>query len=139
MYPWAYSVWKLRQSKCRTRESSVSGHIYLLVMTKKCPRCGSSVGVRIIQWGMPAEEPDPSNYVSGGCIFPGDKPDYHCLRCASDFYRKKNEWRNRFIRENFDGISIRCRNCTEWLPADEWLAQHKCANLVNPQAEKTEH
>jgi hypothetical protein len=139
LYPWAYSVGKLRQSKCQARKSFVSGHLYLLVMTKKCPTCGSSDEVRIIQWGMPSEEPDPSKYVAGGCIVPGNKPDFHCLRCTTDFYRNKNEWRSRFIWANFDGISIRCRNCFEWFPADQWSAQHKCENLANPQAEKMDH
>lgn len=94
-------------------------------MSRKCPNCDSSEEVRIILWGMPSEEPDSSKYVIGGCTISGDRPDYHCLKCATDFFRKKNEWRNRFIWDNFDGISVQCSKCREWFLADERLAQHK--------------
>mgnify|MGYP000045825814 CR=1 FL=1 len=60
-------------------------------MKKKCPICNSSEHVRIIQWGMPDGEPDPSKYVVGGCIIPDDEPDYICLFCETEFYKGKRE------------------------------------------------
>ena len=105
-------------------------------MTKECPKCETSDAVRIIQWGLPEFEPDPAKFVMGGCIAPPDKPDYVCLTCSTEFYKQKNEWRNRFIWDSLDGISIQCRDCEEWVPASAESGQHICTTFKNPPSPK---
>ena len=48
----------------------------------KCPKCDSSVGIREILYGMPAEEPDSSKYIIGGCLFTGNDPKWACINCG---------------------------------------------------------
>jgi len=108
-------------------------------MTKKCPTCRTSDDVRIILWGMPAEEPDQSKYYLGGCLFSEDLPDYKCLKCSTEFFKNKNEWRNRFIWDSLEGISIKCKKCQEWLPASADSSKHKCSIPQNPQAKEQGH
>jgi len=108
-------------------------------MRKKCPTCGSSDDVRKILWGMPAEEPDYAKYVIGGCLISEDMPDYKCLKCSTEFFKNKNEWRNRFIWDSLDGISIKCKKCEEWLPASLEASKHKCSILKKPQAKDLGH
>ena len=55
---------------------------------------------------MPSEEPDPAKYVIGGCLFDDDMPDYKCIKCATDFYKKGSQSRNRFVMDSLDGIQI---------------------------------
>lgn len=98
-------------------------------MTKKCPTCHKSDEVRIILWGMPAGKPDPSKYYVGGCLVSPDVPDYKCLRCSTEFYKRKNEWRNRFVWDSLDGIEIQCRECKEWFPASLEKDQHNCVTI----------
>ena len=40
--------------------------------------------MRMILWGIPAEEPDPSKYVVGGCcVSPtGVDPTHECINCG---------------------------------------------------------
>jgi hypothetical protein len=54
---------------------------------KKCPVCNSKEGVREYLYGMPSEEPDPTKFVTGGCCFSDDMPDYKCISCQTDFYK----------------------------------------------------
>ena len=54
---------------------------------KKCPVCNSKEGVREYLYGMPSEEPDPTKFVTGGCCFSDDMPDYKCITCQTDFYK----------------------------------------------------
>ncbi len=51
-------------------------------MKRKCPTCKSSDGVRLIIWGMPADEPDESKYFVGGCLVEDAMPDYKCITCG---------------------------------------------------------
>ena len=36
---------------------------------------------------MPSEEPDPAEYLIGGCLVSEDMPDYRCITCSTNFYR----------------------------------------------------
>jgi hypothetical protein len=94
-------------------------------MKKKCPVCNSSDGVREYLYGMPSEEPDPAKYVIGGCCPCEDMPDLKCIRCATDFYKDKNEFKNRFISDG-SGISFQCKRCKEWIPALTEIDWHQC-------------
>ncbi len=47
-----------------------------------CPTCTSSTNVREVLYGMPADEPDSSKYVLGGCCISPDSPDFVCLQCG---------------------------------------------------------
>ena len=40
--------------------------------------------MRMILWGMPAEEPDPDKYVVGGCCLSptGVDPTHECIKCG---------------------------------------------------------
>jgi hypothetical protein len=46
---------------------------------KSCPRCLSDKTIRIILWGLPAEEPDPAIYTLGGCCVEGKVPEMECI------------------------------------------------------------
>jgi hypothetical protein len=48
---------------------------------------------------MPSEEPDPAKYLVGGCCPPDEMPDYRCIKCSTEFDKKSNESRNRFITD----------------------------------------
>lgn len=47
-----------------------------------CPSCLSDQIVRTILWGMPYEEPDPSEFVMGGCCVEEDMPEMRCIKCG---------------------------------------------------------
>ena len=53
-------------------------------MTITCPICSTSQNVREILYGMPAKEPDPSIYITGGCLVESDQPTHRCLECGWD-------------------------------------------------------
>ena len=97
-------------------------------MKKKCPTCNSRDGVREFLYGMPSEEPDPSKYVLGGCCFSDDRPDYRCIKCATDFYKDGAKYHNKFVSDG-TGISWLCKKCNEWFPA---LDSHACEQKVDP-------
>ena len=46
-----------------------------------CPGCLSDVSIRIILWGLPAEQPDPNLYVTGGCCIEENMPEMQCITC----------------------------------------------------------
>jgi hypothetical protein len=61
-------------------------------MKRKCPNCNSSDGVRTILWGMPSDWPDESKYYIGGCLMSENAPDYKCITCGWEgFKRVKKE------------------------------------------------
>ncbi len=74
---------------------------------------------------MPSEEPDPSKYVIGGCTFSEGSPDYRCIKCATDFYKDKDLFHNRFISDG-SGLSFQCRVCKAWVPAISEIDWHEC-------------
>jgi hypothetical protein len=94
-------------------------------MTKPCPTCNSTEGVREYLYGMPSAEPDPAKYVIGGCLIDDDMPDYKCIKCATDFYKGNGKSRNRFIMESLEGITITCGKCRAEHEAAE-ASQHEC-------------
>ena len=49
---------------------------------KKCPHCGSTDEIREILYGLPSEEPDPTKYVTGGCLIGDDDPVWACVECG---------------------------------------------------------
>ena len=51
---------------------------------KNCPSCKGKGTVRMILWGMPAEEPDPNKYVIGGCCLSPTGVDltHECIKCG---------------------------------------------------------
>jgi hypothetical protein len=51
-------------------------------MKKRCPKCLSSEGIRLILWGMPSEEPDMDKYYLGGCTSEGHWSKYKCVGCG---------------------------------------------------------
>jgi len=57
-------------------------------MKRKCPTCNSSDGVRIIIWGMPAGPPDESKYYIGGCLVDDQMPDYKCITCGWEGFKR---------------------------------------------------
>jgi tRNA(Ile2) C34 agmatinyltransferase TiaS len=100
-------------------------------MKKNCPVCRSPEGVREFFYGMPNEESDSSKYVPGGCIFTEGRPDYRCIKCATDFYEDKDLFHNRFISVG-SGISFQCRECKAWVPAISEIDWHECSSEVSP-------
>ena len=94
-------------------------------MKKKCPICNSRVGVREFIYGMPDREPDPSKYIVGGCSISEDMPDYRCINCATDFYKSRDEYQNRFI-SNGSGINFQCKECNELIPTAVDIDWHDC-------------
>jgi hypothetical protein len=50
---------------------------------RNCPNCLATDTVRIILFGEPIGEPDPTRYVLGGCcISPtGEDPEMECTKC----------------------------------------------------------
>jgi hypothetical protein len=76
---------------------------------KSCPRCLSDKTIRIILWGLPAEEPDPSIYTLGGCCVEGEVPEMECIDCGwqgSKLDVKKATRRRRFIWTDEDAPGI---------------------------------
>lgn len=55
--------------------------VNLKTMKKKCPKCLTNEGMRLILWGMPAEEPDPTKYYIGGCLVEDEMNKYKCITC----------------------------------------------------------
>jgi hypothetical protein len=49
---------------------------------KSCPSCFSRKSIRIILWGLPAEEPDPAIYTLGGCCIEEEMPEMECVSCG---------------------------------------------------------
>ncbi len=47
-----------------------------------CPNCNNEENVREILYGMPAEEPDSTKYILGGCCMEPNSPDFKCLKCG---------------------------------------------------------
>jgi len=94
-------------------------------MTKPCPNCNSTEGVREYLYGMPSEEPDPAKYIVGGCCPPDEMPDYKCIKCSIEFYKKSSESRNRFVMDSLEGITISCGSCKQELEAID-LERHVC-------------
>lgn len=47
-----------------------------------CPHCFSNKTIRIILWGLPAEEPDPAIYTLGGCCVEWEMPEMECVGCG---------------------------------------------------------
>jgi hypothetical protein len=94
-------------------------------MKKKCPVCDSLDGVREFIYGMPSDEPDPTKYILGGCSYSEDMPDFRCIKCAADFYKKGNQFHNRFISDG-SGINFLCKSCKEWIPAIDEIDWHEC-------------
>ena len=94
-------------------------------MKKKCPICNSRVGVREFIYGMPDREPDPSKYIVGGCCISEDMPDYRCINCATDFYKRRDEFQNRFI-SNGSGVNFQCKECKELIPTAADIDWHEC-------------
>jgi hypothetical protein len=56
-----------------------------------CPRCGKSVQVLPIFYGLPSDElwrsPKAKRVVFGGCCISAGSPAWHCDRCDVDFGR----------------------------------------------------
>lgn len=52
-----------------------------------CPKCGKRAGVRLIQYGMPAQLPDETKYAIGGCsVSPdGNDPEWRCVGCGLEW------------------------------------------------------
>jgi hypothetical protein len=57
-------------------------------MKRECPTCNSSDGVRIIIWGMPIGTPDESKYYIGGCLVFDHMPDYKCITCGWEGFKR---------------------------------------------------
>ena len=93
---------------------------------KKCPVCKSKEGVREYLYGLPMEQPDPTKFVSGGCCFSEDMPDYKCVTCSTDFYKNSDKYQNRFISDG-SGINFKCPDCEEWFPAIDGKVAHECS------------
>lgn len=47
-----------------------------------CPGCHTDGGIRTILRGMPSEEPDPDEFVIGGCCIEEDMPEMKCIKCG---------------------------------------------------------
>lgn len=92
---------------------------------KPCPVCKKLDGVRIYIYGMPSEEPDPDVYVIGGCLISDDMPDLKCINCSTDFYKKSDQYQNRFISDG-SGINLKCPDCEVWFPALGGTKDHVC-------------
>jgi len=92
-----------------------------------CPICDSIEGVRLYLYGMPSEEPDPKQFVIGGCVVYEDMPDYKCVTCSTDFYKNSDRYHNRFISDG-SGIKFKCPDCEEWFPSTNGLADHECSS-----------
>jgi hypothetical protein len=45
-----------------------------------CPACNLKGGLRKVIWGLPEDEPDLDNFVTGGCI--PEKHNYLCANCG---------------------------------------------------------
>ena len=76
---------------------------------KSCPRCFSDKTIRIILWGLPAEEPDPAIYTLGGCCVEGEVPEMECIDCGwqgSKLDVKKATRMRRFIWTDEDAAGI---------------------------------
>jgi hypothetical protein len=100
-------------------------------MTKTCPLCKTDKGVREYLYGMPSEEPDTSKFILGGCCISDEMPDYRCLACGTDFFKKGDEFRNRFISDG-TGISFKCQKCQEWIPVLDGKDSHTCKTQASP-------
>ena len=100
-------------------------------MKKDCPVCGTSEGVREFLYGLPVEEPDPTEFVVGGCCATADSPDFRCINCATDFYKDKDEFHNRFVSDG-SGINFRCRDCGELMPLLRDVNWHICLERNDP-------
>jgi hypothetical protein len=88
-----------------------------------CANCGSMTGIRRILWGMPKGEPDPAEFVIGGCT-PGANPA--TLRCNECGWENDQPRWKRFVSESLDGIRILCHSCNEWFEAKDWTRDHLC-------------
>jgi len=94
-------------------------------MTKKCPVCLTTEGVREFIYGLPAEEPDSNKYVLGGCDFSDNMPDYRCVVCATDFYRNSDSFQNNF-RSNINSKYFQCKKCDELIESIQEIDWHEC-------------
>ena len=56
-----------------------------------CPSCLSHRDVRTILWGLPYEEPDPSEFVMGGCCIQENMPEVRCIKCGWQGYSLEAE------------------------------------------------
>ena len=83
---------------------------------KKCPICKFTIGVRRYLYGMPSEESDPAEFVSGGCLVAADMPDYLCISCSTEFYKNSTKYHSRFISDG-SGVNFKCPDCDEWFQA----------------------
>ena len=50
-------------------------------MKNICPNCLLESSLRQIIWGLPIEEPDPNEYVMGGCCPPENPESWECIDC----------------------------------------------------------
>jgi rubredoxin len=63
-------------------------------MTTTCPVCSTSENVREILYGMPAEEPDRSIHITGGCLVETDQPTHRCLMCGWELAPTVDKYKN---------------------------------------------
>lgn len=101
-------------------------------MTKACPVCKSTEWVREYLFGLPEAEPDPSRYISAGCVVDEGMPDFKCIRCSTEFFKNSDETRNRFVTDSPVGINVLCRDCESWYPLADGYESHLCE--VNPRS-----
>ena len=89
----------------------VSGSLYLQDMNSlNCPSCLSDESVRTILWGMPSEEPDPSEFAVGGCCIEENMPEMKCIKCGwqgSLLEAEKAARNRRFIWTDEDALEIK--------------------------------
>jgi hypothetical protein len=43
---------------------------------------------------MPAEEPDPSIYITGGCLAESDQPTHRCVMCGWELAPTLDKYKN---------------------------------------------
>ena len=60
-------------------------------MKNECPKCHSTESLRVILYGMPAEEPNPDIYVVGGCLVGDNDPTHKCIGCGWKGSFKKSQ------------------------------------------------
>jgi hypothetical protein len=53
----------------------------LVIKTAVCPKCNEVGSIRKIVRGYLFKEPDPNEFVTGGCVVSLDDPDYRCINC----------------------------------------------------------